>query len=265
MKRQESYVRDTLVNVQQFLDANAAALGPVNQSGARKALDDAIVALGDHAVAQGEHTIRSAGETNKQRSLRLSLRKQYLRPIAKIAAASLANVPEISALRLPSANLVGSELVDKANAMANAAEPHAAVFIAAGLRADFLDGLRAMAKAMETSLGGRTDHVIKRRGSTIALGSGAVSGRTALRLLDAVIAQQVPDNAQLLAEWQAVKRIPRKSGTTRGAEKQGAAAAAAASTATAAPATPSAATATPATPAPAAPTPHVANAEPVAA
>lgn len=215
MKRQESYVRDTLVNVQQFLDANAAALGPVNTSGARKALDDAVAALGDHAVAQGEHTIRSAGETNKQRSLRLSLRKQYLRPIAKVAAASLGNVPEISALRLPSAKLVGSELVDAANAMANAAESHAAVFLAAGLRPDFLEGLRAMTQAMETSLGGRTDHVIKRRGSTIALGSGAVSGRTALRLLDAVIEQQVPDNAQLLAEWTAVKRIPRKPGTTR--------------------------------------------------
>src|SRR5512146_1856269 len=109
MKRQESYVRDTLVNVQQFLDANAAALGPVNTSGARKALDDAIAALGDHAVAQGEYTIRSAGETSKQHSLRLALRTQYLRPIAKVAAASLANAPEISALRLSSANLVGSE------------------------------------------------------------------------------------------------------------------------------------------------------------
>ena len=257
MKWQESYVRDTLVNVQQFLDANAAALGPVNTSGARKALDDAIAALGDHAVSQGEHTIRSAGETNKQRSLRLSLRKQYLRPIAKVAAASLGNVPEISALRMPSRTLIGSELVDAANAMANAAESHAAVFIAAGLRPDFLDGLRAMTQAMQTSLGGRTDHVIKRRGSTIALGSGAVSGRTALRLLDAVIEQQVPDNAQLLAEWKAVKRIPRKSGTTRVTQPKAAA-------------TPAPAAARPATAAAppttiAAPAGHVGNPEPAAA
>jgi hypothetical protein len=265
MKRQESYVRDTLVNVQQFLDANAAALGPVNKSGARKALDDAIAALGDHAVAQGEHTIRSAGETNKQRTLRLSLRKQYLRPIAKIAkvaAASLGNVPEISTLRMPSPNLVGSELVDAANAMANAADPHAAVFIAAGLRPDFLDGLRAMTQAMQTSLGGRTDHVIKRRGSTIALGSGAVSGRTALRLLVAVIEQQVPDNAQLLAEWKAVKHIPRKSGTTRVTETN--ASATPASAAAAVPATPTT-SATPATPATAASAAQVANPESVTA
>src|SRR6266700_2373032 len=109
MKQKEGYVRDTLVNVRQFLDANAGALGPVNTSGARKALDDAIATLGEHAVAQGEHRIRSTGETNKQRSFRRSLRKQYLRPIAKAAAASLGNVPEIASLRLPSDRMVGSE------------------------------------------------------------------------------------------------------------------------------------------------------------
>jgi hypothetical protein len=215
MKQKEAYVRDTLVNVQQFLDANAAALGPVNASGARKALDDALAAFDDYAVAQGERRIRSAGETNKQRSLRRSMRIRYLRPIAKVASASLANVPEVATLRLPSDRLVGPGLLDAANAMANAAEPHAAVFVAAGLRRDFLDGLRAMMQAMQTSLGGRTEHVIKRRGATIALGRGAASGRIALRLLDAVMEQQLPDDTQLLAEWKAVKRIRKKSGPTR--------------------------------------------------
>jgi hypothetical protein len=215
MKLRESYVRDTLVNVQRFLDANAEALGPVNTSGARKTLDDAAVALGDHAVAQGEHSIRSRGETSKQRSLRRALRTQYLRPIAKVAAASLDRVPEIATLRLPPDGLVGSELIDAAEAMANAAAQYTGVFLGAGLRPDFLDGLRAVTQAMQRSLGGRTDHVIQRRKSTIALAAGAASGRKALRLLDAVIEQQVPDNAQLLAEWKAVKRLPRKSGTPR--------------------------------------------------
>ncbi len=215
MQQRQSYVRDTLVNVQRFLDANAAALGPVNTSGARKALDDAIVALTDHAVAQGEHTIGSTGETSKQRSLRMALRKQYLRPIARVAAAKLADVPEIATLRLPSIRMVGLELVDAANAMANAAAPYAATFMAAGLKPDFLDGLRACTEQLSTSLGGRTDHVIKRRGSTIALGAETSNGRKAINLLDAAIQQQVPDNAQLLAEWDAVKRIPKKPGAVR--------------------------------------------------
>jgi len=217
MNQQQTYVRDTLVNVQRFLDANATALGPVNTSGARKALDDAIADLTQHFVAQTEHIIGSTGETTKQRALRLVLRKQYLVPIARVAAAKLAEVPEIATLRLPSKDVIGSALVDAANAMANAAAPYAATFIGAGLKPDFLDGLRALAQEMEMSLGGRTDHVTLRRGSTIALGKAVLAGRTALHLLDAVIQQRIPDDAQLLAEWSAVKRIPRKPGPSRGA------------------------------------------------
>jgi len=215
VQTQQTYVRDTLVNAQRFLDANATALGPVNASGARKALDDAIAGLTDHSVSQGQHFIGSTGETSKQRALRLALRRQYLGPIARVAAARLGDVPEIATLRMPSKKLIGSALVDAANSMANAAAPYAATFTAAGLKPDFLDGLRAMAQQLETSLGGRTDHVTQRRGSTIALGSATSAGRAALQLLDAAIQQQVPGDAQLLAEWDKVKRIPRKPGPSR--------------------------------------------------
>ena len=214
MKQKDSYVRDTLVNVQRFLDANASALASVNSSGGRKALNDAIDALDGHAIAQTEHFIGSTGETQKQRSLRLALRRQFLRPIAKVAAAMLADVPELASLRLPPATLVGAPFVDAANAIANAAAPHTATFVAAGLRPDFLDGLRALAQQIDSSLGGRTDHTAKRRGSTIALGSGTANGRRALHLLDAAIHQSVTDE-QLLAEWNAVRRIPKKPGPAR--------------------------------------------------
>jgi hypothetical protein len=217
MKQKETYVRDTLVNVQRFLDANAEALGPVNSSGARKALDDAIASLTGHSVAQTEHTIGSTGETRKQRTLRLALRRQFLGPIARVAAANLGEVPDIVTFRLPSNNVRGSALVDVANGIANAAAAYAATFIAAGLKPDFLDGLRAMAHSLETSLGGRTDHRTKRRGSTIALASESSNGRKALRLLDAAIQQQLPDNPQLLAEWASIKRVPQKPGVVQSA------------------------------------------------
>lgn len=214
MKQKQSSVRDTLVNVQRFLDANAAALESVNSSGGRKALDDAIAALNGHAVAQAEHQIGSIGETQKQQSLELTLRRQFLRPIAKVAAATLGDVPELGALRLPSITTVGAPLVAAANAMANAAAPYTATFVAAGLRPDFLDGLRALTQQIDSSLGGRSDHAAKRRGSTIALGSGTGNGRRALQLLDAAVHQSVTDE-QLLAEWDAVKRIPKKPGPAR--------------------------------------------------
>lgn len=209
MRHRQRQVRDTLVRVQRFLDENATALGPVNTSGARQALDAAAAQLTTHSVAQREHIIGSTGETQKQRSLRLALRNQYLGPIARVAAAKLTDVPEFSALRLPSKDLRGASLVTAANAMANAAEPYAATFIDAGLKPDFLDGLRALAREIDCSLGGRTDHLIARSASTIALRAETSKGRAALNLLDAAIQQHVPDDTQLLAEWSAARRIPR--------------------------------------------------------
>ena len=216
MKQREGSVRDTLVAAQRFLEANASVLAAVNSSGARKALDDALAELTGHAVAQDEHFMGSTGETEKQRRLERELRARYLRPIARIAGARLGDVPEIATLRLPPPRLVGAALVDRANAIANAATPYAATFIAAGFAPDFLTGLRALAAQLQSSLGGRTDHVSKRRGSTIALGTHAGHGIRALQMLDAVIEQQVPGDAQLLAEWRAVRRIPKKVGSPRG-------------------------------------------------
>ena len=209
MRKRQVHVRDTLVRVQRFLDDNAAAFGPVNTSGARQALDAAAQQLTASAVAQREHAIGSTGETGKQRALRLALRTQFLRPIAKVASAELTEVPEFSSMRLPSKDLRGSALVTAAHVMANAAEPYKETFVGAGLRPDFLDGLRALAGELDASLGGRMDHVIARRASTIALRTQTSSGRAALRLLDAAVAQQIPDDQQLLAEWQAARRIPR--------------------------------------------------------
>jgi hypothetical protein len=209
VRRRQMHVRETLVRVQRFLDDNAALLGPVNSSGARKALDDAAEHLAAQAVAQGEHIIGSTGETERQRALRLALRTQCLRPIARVAAARLNEVPEFSALRLPSKDLGGSGLATAAHAMANAAAPYAQTFIDAGLKPDFLDALRDLADEIEASLGGRTRHEIARSASTIALRAETSRGRAALNLLDAAIQQHVPDDAQFLAEWSSARRIPR--------------------------------------------------------
>jgi hypothetical protein len=207
MRQRQAQLRDTLVRVQRFLDENAAALEGVNSSGARRALDDAAAHLTEHSVAQREHIIGATGETRKQRALRLALRNRHLRPIANVAAASLGDVPEIGALRLPSKDLRGSRLVTAADAMANAAAPYAATFIGAGLKPDFLDALRALTREFEASHGERSDHVIARQASTIALGVETAGGRAALHLLDAAIQQQLPYDAQLLAEWKSVRRI----------------------------------------------------------
>jgi hypothetical protein len=217
MKTSESLVRDALVNIQHFLDANSVALGPVNTSGARQDLDGAAAALSGHAVSQGEHTTASTGETRKERSIRVSIRRQYLRPIAQVAATRSADVPQLGTLRLPHGKLVGANFVDAANIVANNAEPYVAVLVAAGLKPDFLIGLRGKLQELEASRGGRVGHAQVRKSSTIALGVAARKGRKAIKALDGVIEQQIPDNAQLLAEWKSVKRVAKKPGPVQSA------------------------------------------------
>jgi hypothetical protein len=217
MKGLESRVRDALVNIQHFLDANSAVLGPVNTSGAKQDLDGAAAALSGNAVSQGEHTTAATGETRKERSIRVSIRRQYLRPIAQVAATRSPDVPQLGTLRLPSVKLRGASFVDAANAVANNAEPYAAVLVAAGLKLDFLAELRGKLQEIETSRGERVDHVRVRKSSTIALAAAAKNGRKAIKALDGVIEQHIPDNAQLLAEWKSVKRVAKKPGSVQSA------------------------------------------------
>lgn len=218
MKRKQSYVRNTLVGAQRFFNAHPEEFEAVNASGARKALDDAIDAMTRNGVAQVEHTIRATGETLKQRRIRLELNRQYLRPIVKLAAATLGEVPELSTLRINAMRLSATQLVHAASAIANAVEPHADTFIAAGLRPAFLAELRARTQELRDSLGQRTDHVNTRRGSTLALATETANARRVLQMLDAVVQQSVTDE-NLLAEWAAVRRIPRKPGPSRGASE----------------------------------------------
>ncbi len=216
MKYGEFLIRATCVRAQLFLDEHAGTMAAVNASGARKALDQVVQEFDGHAATQGEHLIGSTGETQKQRSIRLTIRRQYLKPIAKVAQAQLADVPEIATLRLPRPKLVGTQLVETANGIANAAEKHKDVFVNAGLTPDFLEGLRKLAQQLQESIDGRTSHVGKRMGATIAIGSVSVRARRVLRTLDGVVHQNVTD-AGLLAEWDAVKRVAKKPGVARGA------------------------------------------------
>ena len=58
-------------------------------------------------------------------------------PIAKIAKVKLTTLPELSAFKVPRADTTSAQLIIAATAMANAAEPYAALFTAQGLASTF--------------------------------------------------------------------------------------------------------------------------------
>src|SRR5437870_11664073 len=111
MRSKQGSVLETLRRTQGFLDAHAPLLDEVNKSSSRRKLDDVAAQLAAHAVNQDGGSRGSKGETAKQRTLRLALRFNHMRPIAAVAKERLRDVPEFEALQMPPSNVVGQKLV----------------------------------------------------------------------------------------------------------------------------------------------------------
>ncbi|HTE45671.1 MAG TPA: hypothetical protein VK636_10540, partial [Gemmatimonadaceae bacterium] len=208
-------VLNALVRAQTFLDANADALGAVNTS-TRKQLDDVVKQLSDYSVAQDSADRGSRGETARQRSLRLALRRSYMRPVAKLAQLKLRSVPEFAALTLPPTTIPPQRLVAAAYSMADAASVHAQVFVDNGLPPTFVDDLRNAAVAVATSIAGRGQHQDRRAGATVGLLEEEKRGRIILQVLDALILAHSADNPPLVAGWTSAKMVRQKAGPVSG-------------------------------------------------
>jgi hypothetical protein len=236
MKTQHAVVLDALIRIQRFLDANSGALGPVNSSGARRTLDDVVARLTDHAAAQVSHATRATGETHRLEVLRDHLRRSMMQPIVDMARTKLPDIAELATLRVPRGNITGVRFIAQASALADTIAPYEATLVEGGLKTDFLQSLRTGIADLSDSENSRRDSQRGRGSATIGLGAEASTARKAIRMLNAAIMQQIAANAELVAEWKSVKRIPKKPGTAR-------------DVAPSTPATP-VATAAPATPAP---------------
>ena len=239
--------------VQGYLDTNGPSLTGTSPSSStsptgsgstsppyqrqRAMLDDVVAQLTARAVEQESAALVRDGVTARMATLRTTLRDQHMRPIAEIAQALLAKEPDLAALRLP-ARKDPEGLVNAAVAMAQAAAPHTAVFVAHGRPVEFLQALTAAADDLRQALDERGAIRSARKGSTKAVAAEGARGRTAVRLLDAVIRPMILTNPKLLGEWDSARRIGRPH---RGGAK---APATAAPSTTPAPATPPATTTT---------------------
>jgi hypothetical protein len=198
-------VLTTFVRTQRFLDANAAALGQINQTGARKELDGAVTDLTGHVNTQESTRKQAMGETANQETLRNALLAQ-MRPIARIAASTLQSVPQFSSLKMPPATAGAVATLARAQAMADVAQQHLSTFTAAGLPADFLTQLGTAASAVQASLGTRDDLTGSRVVATQGTESASRRGRQAIKVLDAFIRRQLAGNDDLIAGWVSAKR-----------------------------------------------------------
>jgi hypothetical protein len=208
--------------IQAFLVANDAVLGSINKSGMRSDLDTILAALGESGGQQAAGRVNAVGETANQRTLRLALRLNHMRPIASVARAKLRTVPNFEAMTMPNPKIRVVSLLAHAHGMAEAAQPYAQVFIDAGLSEEFVAKLTAAAEAVKTSIDTRAAARGQRSGATGTLKDLENRARLAFKALnDFVVPVLSVDVAHsgLLAEWKKARRVDSRGGPVGGAEQ----------------------------------------------
>lgn len=215
MKYRQGRVLEALRSAQVFLDKHGEVLDTINKSGARKNLDAVAAELQGHAVQQDGGKRKAAGETANQRELRLALRFA-MRPIAEAAGAGLRETPQFAALRVPSYRLKGMAMVAAAHAMADAATPHTAIMVEAGLPTEFIEQLRRAADALSGSYDDRRGSQTASMGATQGLKEAERRGRAVLRILDALVVPVLGHDESLLTAWRSARRIQQKPGPVQG-------------------------------------------------
>ena len=221
MRHSQGQVFNTGRRIQTFLDANDSLFSGINKSATRAELDTVVTALGNDVGLQATGRTTARGESANQRTLRLALRLNHMRPIASMAKLRLRTVPNFAALTLPSPHLTGKSLVAHATGMGGAAKPYEQVFVDGGLPADFLDRLSAATAAVEASLVTRATARGQQSQATGSLKQLEIRGRRLFRALnDLVVPVLSADVAHsgLLAEWKSVRRVALKPGPIVGAE-----------------------------------------------
>ena len=206
MKAKQSVLLETARNVQAFLDANTAVIGPTITT-ARQNLDDAVNQLAAMAVTQQSSKTASKGATSLQAKLRVSLRNNFMKPVATVAKLFAADVPEINALTVPKKQLSSAALVAAAYAMADAAQKYNDTFTKNGLPDDFIAQLRTAADAVTTAITGRQTHVASTAGATSGLSQQESRVRSLLKLINALVVPKLGTNTVLLGQWKVARAI----------------------------------------------------------
>jgi hypothetical protein len=212
MQTTQGSVLQSLRAVKAFLDTNAEKLAGVVTTGARKRLDQAIDELSGHTSDQTGSFLASQGATQKQRSLRRALLRDHMAPIARIAKADLPFTPEIEPLRMPAGRPTAERLATLAYGMAQAARPHAAVFVDAGLQPDFVLQLTGAADAMLNAIDDRVANRGKRTGATKGIKYKLIAARKIVHILDSFVRTALKDDPPLLGTWNTVKRVSQVTG-----------------------------------------------------
>ena len=210
MQLSQGNTKRSLENAQGFLRANTDAIGDAVPQAALQRLDEAIAGLTGHASAQNAHTRAAAGALEDRRRKQVALVRDHMRPIAKIAALELQHEGKLIAFTLPRKHVSVEQLAALATGMAEAAAPHASVFVAAGLKPDFAEQLKTAASVMLGLTAEYKQNKYTSREAATSLRTQLSRGRKMIHMVDALLQSALADRPGLLDAWNMARRVHRK-------------------------------------------------------
>jgi len=176
-----------------------------------ESLAELVKRLGEHAIEQDGSTRSARIRTKVKHELAESLRKEYLRPIARIARSLFREDRTLLAgFRVPRSK-DSEELVQAAGGIAERAEEHKERFIALGLAPDFVDRLRQATATYVRAIDSRGLDLGRRSMASAGLLVDFARAREIVRLIDDMLAPRLQNDPELLAEWRSITRFVRQA------------------------------------------------------
>ena len=207
MKKEQENLLEALARVEDFLDSNQAVMATVITSKAHQNFSASRERLVEYMKAQGEHTRGLRAAVAVKRRLAAQLVRHHFRPIAVVARKELRAAEEFAALTQPRKRPRHVALVATGYGMARAAQVHEAVFLEAGLPADFLAQLARATEALEAGITAKGRVEALRVEATAGLAKEGRVARFALRLLDTLVRSAVREDDALIDRWGKVSRV----------------------------------------------------------
>ena len=206
----------TLLTVDAFLDAHADKLPKATATGIRQRFGEALEEVTQHVQTHHASPLMAQGLTRTMQEKRDALLRDHMAPIVRIARLSAPVVPELQPIKMPRGAPGLQKLLAHADGMAVIAQQHHELFVAAGLRPTFVDDLRSAVEDIRTTLADRTNRYGDQAGARKGLASGLVLGNKYKAVLDSLVRSEAHGNAELLADWNIIKRVPHAPGRRKG-------------------------------------------------
>jgi hypothetical protein len=207
MKATQLNVLRSLRRVQEFITAHPLSDAPAALGKQSDELNSVVAQLSQDTLDQVAGGRFTESNTKHQHKLRVTLWKQHMQPVARIARELFDATGLDRALKMPSLSISHEAMVAAGRAMAEAAAKSETTFVEHGLPVDFVAQLRAAVNALDTALGDKDTSYRRKIQATAGVVVNLRRGKRAVRLLNAIIAPRLESDPELRAAWNNARKV----------------------------------------------------------